>query len=60
MPWGAKETALGMVAWSAAFVGVGLAFIPVLKAVAGPDGFAGLSASDKSVFALLNQVGGCR
>lgn len=56
MPWGAKETVLGMVAWSAAFVGVGLAFIPVLRAVAGPDGFAGLSAADKSVFALLNQA----
>lgn len=58
VPWGAKETVLGMVAWSAAFVGVGLAFIPVLRAVAGPDGFSGLTATDKSVFALVNQVGG--
>lgn len=58
VPWGGKETALGMVAWVAAFGGVGLAFIPVLSAVAGPKGFSALSATDKSVFALVNQVGG--
>lgn len=58
VPWGAKETVLGMVAWSAAFAGVGLAFIPVLAAIAGPKGFSGLSAADKSLFALVNQVGG--
>lgn len=46
-----------MVGWSAAFAGVGLAFIPVLAAIAGPKGFSGLSAADKSLFALVNQVG---
>ncbi|KAL4420180.1 hypothetical protein ABPG77_008316 [Micractinium sp. CCAP 211/92] len=56
VPWGAKETVLGMVGWSAAFAGVGLAFIPVLAAIAGPKGFSGLSAADKSLFALVNQV----
>lgn len=56
VPWGGKETAIGMVAWVAAFAGVGLAFIPVLSAVAGPKGFSALSATDKSVFALVNQV----
>lgn len=56
VPWGAKETALGMFAWCAAFAGVGLAFVPAVIAVAGPKGFAGLSAADKAQFALLNQV----
>lgn len=56
MPWGAKETAFGMVAWCAAFLGVGLLFVPAVRAVAGPGGFGGLSAGDKSVFALLNQA----
>jgi hypothetical protein len=57
VPWGGKETALGMVAWCAAFVGVGLAFIPLVGAVTGSKGgFGGLSAADKSAFALLNQV----
>jgi hypothetical protein len=45
-----------MIAWVAAFVGVGFAFLPVVQATAGPAGFAGLSASDKSAFALGNQV----
>lgn len=56
VPWGGKEVVLGMAAWCAAFVGVGLAFIPVVRAMAGADGFSGLSATDKSVFALANQV----
>ena len=47
-----------MVAWCAAFLGVGLLFVPAVRAVAGPGGFAGLSAADKSLFALLNQVRG--
>jgi hypothetical protein len=46
-----------MIAWCAAFVGVGLAFIPLVGAVTGgKGGFAGLSAADKSAFALVNQI----
>ncbi|KAL4858773.1 Translation initiation factor IF-2 [Chlorella vulgaris] len=56
VPWGAKETVFGMVAWCAGFLGVGLAFIPVAAALAGPAGFSALTASGKSGFALANQV----
>lgn len=56
VPWGGKETALGMVAWCAAFLGVGLLFVPLVRSMAGPEGFSGLSAADKSEFALVNQV----
>lgn len=56
VPWGAKEAIGGMVAWGAAFVGVGLLFIPVVRSMAGPEGFSGLTAGDKSTFALANQV----
>lgn len=55
VPWGAKETALGMVGWCATFAGVGLAFVPLVGAFA-PNGFSGMSAADKSLFALVNQV----
>ena len=49
-----------MVAWVAAFGGVGLAFIPIVAALAGPKGFAGLSATDRSLAALVNQVSASR
>ena len=56
MPWGGRETAIGMVAWSTSFVLVGLAFVPVVKALAGPGGFSGLSQQQQALFALANQV----
>lgn len=55
-PWGTKDSVLGMLGWGASFVLVGLAFLPIAKAVAGPEGFLGLSQQDKSLFALANQV----
>lgn len=56
VPWGGRETAFGMVAWVASFLAVGLLFVPVVKSLAGPEGFAGLSAGDKGQFALANQI----
>lgn len=56
VPWGGKELALGMLAWSVSFTVVGLAFIPLAAVVAGPEGFKGLSQEAKSLFALANQV----
>lgn len=37
VPWGGKELALGMVGWAVTFVAVGLAFIPVVRLLAGPE-----------------------
>lgn len=45
-----------MVAWGASFLGVGLAFIPLVRVLAGPEGFAALSQQEKSLFTLANQV----
>ena len=51
-----RTTALGMVAWIAAFTAVGLAFLPAVALLSGSGGFAGLTAGQKSLFALANQV----
>jgi uncharacterized protein len=55
VPWSGKDAALGMLAWSVSFVGVGLAFIPLARSFSGPDGFAALSQQEKALFALANQ-----
>lgn len=45
-----------MALWAGSFVAVGLAALPLLRAYAGPEGFASLSQYDKAVFALINQI----
>ena len=55
-PWSLKNSILGMVGWGASFLLVGLAFLPIAKAIAGDGGFASLSQQDKALFALINQV----
>lgn len=55
VPWGAKETALGMAGWIIAFITVGFALIPLVEYLAGPEGIKGLSQGDKANVLLLNQ-----
>ena len=55
-PWGAKNAVLGIAGWGASFLLVGLAFLPIAKFAAGPEGFSALSQHDKSIFALINQI----
>lgn len=55
-PWSGKQAALGMVAWAASFLGVGLAFLPLARFFTGPEGLAGMSAQDKAIFVLINQI----
>lgn len=55
-PWGGRAAAAGMAAWAASFLGVGLAFIPLARALAGPEGLAAMSQSDKAVFVFTSQL----
>lgn len=55
-PWDAKNAVLGVAGWGASFLLVGLAFLPIAKFAAGPEGFSALSQQDKSIFALVNQI----
>lgn len=55
-PWSGKSAALGMIAWIVSFVGVGFAILPLAQLLAGPDGLAGLSQEDKSIFIFVNQL----
>lgn len=55
-PWSGRQAALGMIAWAASFIGVGLVLVPVIRSFAGPGGFAVLSQQQKALFTLLNQI----
>ena len=55
-PWGGKQAALGMLAWGAGFIGVGLAFLPLARVFTGPEGLAGMTPQDKAIFVLVNQI----
>jgi hypothetical protein len=56
VPWGGREVALGILGWAGIFVSAGLLVIPVATAIGGPDGFKALSAEQKALLALGNQV----
>ncbi|KAL3138232.1 hypothetical protein ABBQ32_006052 [Trebouxia sp. C0010 RCD-2024] len=56
VPWGRKELAIGLFSWAISFVAVGIVLVPVIGFVAGVKDFKSLTSSDKSFYALLNQV----
>jgi len=56
VPWSGKETALTMFAWLASFIAVGASLAPLAAAALGAPSLAALSARDKAVFLLVNQV----
>ncbi|CAL5229019.1 g12264 [Coccomyxa viridis] len=56
VPWGGKQVALGMVAWAASFLLVGLVLSPLIVKTAGVTNLASLTATDKSLLVLGNQV----
>lgn len=56
VPWSGKETAGTMLAWAVSFVAVGAALAPLAASALGARNLAALSAQDKSLFLLLNQV----
>lgn len=56
VPWSGKQTAITMFAWLASFVAVGASLAPLAAAALGAPNLAALSAQDKAVFLLVNQV----
>ena len=56
VPWSGKQTAITMFAWLASFVAVGASLAPLAAAALGAPNLAALSARDKAVFLLVNQV----
>ncbi|CAK0785045.1 hypothetical protein CVIRNUC_008250 [Coccomyxa viridis] len=56
VPWGGRQLALGMVAWAASFLLVGLVVSPLVVKTAGVTNIASLTATDKSLLVLGNQV----
>lgn len=56
VPWGRKELAIGLFSWAISFVAVGIVLVPIIGFAAGVKDFKSLTSSDKSFYALLNQV----
>ena len=56
VPWSGKQTAITMFAWLASFVAVGASLAPLAAAALGAPNLAALSAQDKALFLLVNQV----
>ena len=56
VPWSGKQTAITMFAWLASFVAVGASLAPLAAAALGAPYLGALSAQDKSLFLLVNQI----
>lgn len=56
VPWGRKELAIGLFSWAISFVAVGIVLVPIIGFAAGVKDFKSLTSSDKSFYALVNQV----
>ena len=56
VPWGGRETAGVMLGWAAAFVATGVAVGPLFLRALGAVSPADLSASDKALYLLVNQI----
>jgi len=56
VPWSGKQTAITMFAWIASFVAVGASLAPLAAAALGAPNLGALSAQDKSLFLLVNQI----
>ncbi|KAL0021285.1 hypothetical protein WJX79_008046 [Trebouxia sp. C0005] len=56
VPWGRKELAIGLLSWAISFVAVGIVLVPIIGFAAGVKDFKSLTSTDKSFYALVNQV----
>ncbi|KAK9857582.1 hypothetical protein WJX84_008181 [Apatococcus fuscideae] len=56
VPWGGLTVAAGMVGWAVSFLGVALVLLPAVGSLVGVKDFTSMSATDKSVYALANQI----
>lgn len=55
-PWSGRNAALGLLAWGASFVGIGLSFLPIVKALGGSsEGVTALTPQDLALITLANQ-----
>ncbi|KAK9842327.1 hypothetical protein WJX81_006744 [Elliptochloris bilobata] len=56
VPWGGRQLSVGLLSWASTFVAVGLQVMPLIARAVGVQSLSGLSPSEKSTFALVNQI----